>query len=247
MAAVYYIGTSGYHYAHWRGVFYPPKLPVSRWLAYYAQHFTTLELNNPFYRLPSEAAFQGWRDATPAGFRFAVKASRFLTHIKRLRDPEAPLALFLQRAQHLGEKLGPLLYQLPPQMHRDDGRLVAFLAALPSGLEHVIEFRHRSWFEDAVFDLLQRHGVGFCVADLQECPTPFVLTADFAYVRFHGSGGTYWGSYSDAELQQWAERLHAVAPRLRAIYAYFNNDAEGAAVHDAQRLMRLVILEQQDE
>lgn len=240
MAATYYIGTSGYHYAHWRGVFYPPRLPVSRWLAFYAQHFATLELNNPFYRLPSEVAFQGWREATPPRFRFAVKASRFLTHIKRLREPEAPLALFFQRAQHLGEKLGPILYQLPPQMHRDDGRLEAFLAALPKEREHVIEFRHRSWFDDAVFALLQRAGVGFCIADLQDCPTPFVVTADFAYVRFHGSGGTYWGSYSDAELGQWAERLRSVAPRLRAIYVYFNNDAEGAAVRDARRLRELL-------
>jgi len=236
----YFVGTSGYHYRHWRERFYPRSLPAREWLAYYAERFTTVELNNPFYRLPSEAAFRAWREQTPPGFRFAVKASRFITHLKRLRDAQAPVATFMQRARLLGEKLGPVLYQLPPSLQRDDQRLRDFLAVLPAGVEHVIEFRHSSWFDESALDLLRERGVGFCVADHPTAPAPFAITASFAYLRFHGSQGAYQGSYGDEDLRVWASRLRLVAPRLKAVYAYFNNDAYAAAVGDARRLRAML-------
>ena len=236
----YFVGTSGYHYRHWRERFYPRSLPAREWLAYYAERFTTVELNNPFYRLPSEAVFRAWRDQTPPGFRFAVKASRFITHLKRLRDAQAPVATFMQRARLLGEKLGPVLYQLPPSLQRDDQRLRDFLAVLPAGVEHVIKFRHSSWFDESALDLLRERSVAFCVADHPSAPAPFAITAPFAYLRFHGSQGAYEGSYSDEELRIRAARLREVAPRLKAVYAYFNNDAHAAAVGDARRLRAML-------
>ncbi|MCK4698063.1 MAG: DUF72 domain-containing protein, partial [Dehalococcoidia bacterium] len=192
MRAKYYIGTSGWVYRHWRGVFYPPKLPQSKWLEFYTGHFSTVELNNSFYRLPSEQAFSNWRATSPEGFRYAVKVSRFITHIKRLKDVAEPIETFLQRARHLNEKLGPLLYQLPPNMHRNDERLESFLQLLPKGLRHVIEFRHQSWLDEEVFDILRRHNIGFCVFDMPGLPCPLLTTADFAYIRFHGSTGLYF-------------------------------------------------------
>lgn len=236
----YFVGTSGYHYRHWRERFYPRRLPARAWLAYYAERFTTVELNNPFYRLPSEAGFRAWREQTPTGFRFAVKASRFITHLKRLRDVQAPVATFLQRARLLGDKLGPVLYQLPPSLQRDDQRLRDFLAVLPAGVEHVIEFRHSSWFGESALDLLRERGVALCTADHPSAPAPFVVTAPFAYVRFHGRQGAYEGSYGDEELRVWASRLREVAPELKAGYVYFNNDAYAAAVGDALRLRAML-------
>jgi uncharacterized protein YecE (DUF72 family) len=229
----YYIGTSGWHYEHWRGLFYPDGLPKAKWLDFYSRHFNTVELNNSFYRLPSEAAFASWYSSTPANFTFAVKVSRFITHIKRLKDTEEPVANFLDRAKILKEKLGPLLYQLPPSMHRDDKRLESFLSVLPPGLKHVLEFRHRSWLDEGVFEILRRHKVGLCVFDMPELTCPLAATANFAYIRFHGSTGLYSSSYSDQELAGWAKGLGGLAPEVKAAYIYFNNDAEAFAVKNA--------------
>ncbi len=232
----YYIGTSGWHYEHWRGRFYPEKLPKAKWLEFYAGHFATVELNNSFYRLPSEAAFAAWRDSTPANFTFAVKVSRFITHIKRLKDTGEAVDKFITRAKILGDKLGPLLYQLPPNMHRNDERLELFLSALPRGLKHVIEFRHQSWLEEGVFQILHKYNTGFCVFDMPSVSCPLVATADFVYIRFHGSTGLYSSCYSDEELADWAKRLVNLARDLKAIYIYFNNDAEAFAVRNAVTL-----------
>lgn len=232
----YYIGTSGWVYPHWREVFYPPKLPQSKWLEFYTGHFATVELNNSFYRLPSEQAFANWRDTSPEGFVYAVKVSRFITHIKRLKDVEEPVVTFLSRARHLNEKLGPLLYQLPPNMHRNDERLGSFLSLLPRGLRHVVEFRHESWLDEGVFDILRRHNVGLCVFDMPGVSCPLLATADFAYIRFHGSSGLYYSCYSDGELDDWARRISGLAKDLDAVYIYFNNDAEGFATKNAQTL-----------
>lgn len=229
----YYIGTSGWHYDHWRQEFYPQELPKSRWLEFYAGHFNTVELNNSFYKLPSEAAFTNWRDSSPGDFTFAVKVSRFITHIKRLKGVETALDNFLGRAKLLGEKLGPLLYQLPPNMHRNDERLESFLSILPKTARHVFEFRHESWLEEEVFGVLRRYNAGFCVFDMPEVTCPLVATADFAYIRFHGSTGLYWSCYSDEELADWAKRLTKLAANLEAVYIYFNNDAEAFAVKNA--------------
>jgi len=236
MATKYYIGTSGWVYPHWRGVFYPPKLAQSKWLEFYTRHFATVELNNSFYHLPTEKAFLKWRDSSPDGFVYAVKVSRFITHIKRLKDVAEPIETFLGRAKHLQEKLGPLLYQLPPNMHRNDERLDAFLSLLPTERRHVVEFRHESWLSDDVFDILRRHHVGFCVFDMPDLSCPLVATADFAYIRLHGATGLYFSCYSDAELEGWAGRITGLAQNLAAVYIYFNNDAEGFAISNARTL-----------
>ncbi len=234
----YYIGTSGWVYPHWREVFYPQKLAQPKWLEFYTRHFSTVELNNSFYHLPTEKAFSNWYDTSPEGFCYAVKVSRFITHIKRLKDVAEPIETFLKRARHLRQKLGPLLYQLPPNMHRNDERLESFLSLLPKGLRHVIEFRHESWLDEGVFDILRRHNIGFCVFDMPGLPCPLLATADFAYVRFHGSSGLYSSCYSDEELEGWARRISGLAKDLEAVYIYFNNDAEGFAIKNAQTLAK---------
>ena len=236
MGARFWIGTSGWHYAHWQGLFYPEGMPTSRWLAHYIQHFPTVEINNSFYRQPKTSAWQLWRRSVPDGFRFAVKVNRFITHIKRLKDVAEPVTTFLSRAGHLKEKLGPLLYQLPPNMRRNDERLEAFLSLLPKEHRHVVEFRHESWLDEGVFDILRRHHVGFCVFDMPGLAGPLVATADFAYIRLHGATGLYCSCYSDAELEGWAKRIAGLARDLEAVYIYFNNDAEGFAVQNAHTL-----------
>jgi len=238
MSLHYYIGTSGWHYSHWQDRFYPKTLTKAKWLEFYASHFTTVELNNSFYRLPSETAFTTWHDSSPTNFTFAVKVSRFITHIKRLRNSEEAVDNFISRAKILGEKLGPLLYQLPPNMHRNDEILESFLSTLPQGMKHVFEFRHQSWLEDKVFEILHKHNIGFCVFDMPSVSCPLVATADFAYIRFHGSTGLYFSCYSDEELADWAKRLANLARNLEAIYIYFNNDAEAFAVRNAITLRR---------
>ena len=229
----YYIGTSGWHYEHWRDRFYPEKLSKDKWLEFYAGHFATVELNNSFYRLPSESAFATWYHSSPASFTFAVKVSRFITHIKRLKDTEEAVDKFIARAKTLEEKLGPLLYQLPPNLHRNDELLESFLSALPRGMKHVVEFRHQSWLEEKIFEILHKYNIGFCVFDMPSLSCPLAATADFAYIRFHGSSGLYFSCYSDEELADWAKKLANLATDLKAVYIYFNNDAEAFAVRNA--------------
>jgi len=237
----YYIGTSGWHYDHWRGIFYPHELAKSKWLQFYAEYFRTVELNNSFYRLPSEAAFANWRDSSPMGFAFAVKVNRFITHIKRLKDADEPLQKFLSRADLLQDKLGPLLYQLPPNMKRNDEVLEAFLDILPEQYHHVVEFRHESWLDDVVFTILRRHNIGLCVFDMPDFSCPFIATADFVYVRFHGSSALYSSCYSDEELSDWMSRITELSPDMSAVYIYFNNDAEGNAVKNARTMGKMLM------
>jgi uncharacterized protein YecE (DUF72 family) len=236
----YHIGTSGWHYDDWKSVFYPTDLPKSKWLEFYARQFATVELNNSFYHLPSEKAFAGWRADSPEGFVFAVKVSRFITHIKRLRDAEEPLHTFLERADLLVDKLGPLLYQLPPNMKRNDERLESFLSILPRQYRHVFEFRHDSWFDNEVLRVLTRYNAGFCIFDMPELNSPMMATADFAYIRFHGSAGLYSSSYSDKQLANWSKKIADLGKRLKAVYIYFNNDVAGYAIDNARTLRRLL-------
>ena len=236
MSVKQHVGCSGWHYEHWRGLFYPAELPKSKWLEFYAQQFITVELNNSFYRLPSEKAFTAWRESTPDNFIFAVKVSRFITHIKRLRNLGSAVEHFLSRAVLLGEKLGPLLYQLPPNMKRDDEMLQNFLSSLPPKYQHVIEFRHESWLDDVVFDILRGHNTGFCVFDMPSFGCPPIATRDFAYVRFHGSESLYSSCYSDKELAQWSQKIARLGQNVEASYIYFNNDAEAFAVRNAMTL-----------
>jgi uncharacterized protein YecE (DUF72 family) len=232
----YYIGTSGWHYEHWRGLFYPEKLAKLKWLEFYTQHFNTLELNNSFYQLPSEKAFVNWRESSPEGFVFAVKVSRFITHIKRLRSVEEPMQNFLTRAAFLRDKLGPLLYQLPPGMKRNDESLEAFLSILPRQYRHVFEFRHQSWLDDGVFNILKQYNAGLCVFDMPGFTCPVVATAGFAYVRFHGSTGLYCSCYNDKELSDWEKKIAELGKNLESVYIYFNNDAGAYAVRNAKSL-----------
>jgi uncharacterized protein YecE (DUF72 family) len=232
----YFIGTSGWHYDDWRGRFYPEKLPKTKWLEFFSNHFNTLELNNSFYHLPSEAAFHNWYHSSPPDFVFAVKVSRFVTHIKRLKDCADAIDNFMSRARLLKEKLGPLLYQLPPGLHRDDARLEAFLTKLPPDLKHAIEFRHQSWFTEEVFDMLRYNHVGFCVFDMPKLTSPLLATAGFAYVRFHGRQGLYSSRYTDAEMADWAKKINVLSKKLEAVYIYFNNDVSGYALENARTI-----------
>jgi len=233
MAVSYYIGTSGWHYEHWRGEFYPEKLPRAKWFEYYTDRFGTVELNNSFYRLPSENTFRSWYESSPEGFVFALKASRFITHIKRLADCREAVDNFTERAKILGGKLGPILYQLPPGLRRDDERLKSFVSGLPHGVRHVLEFRHGSWLSEDVFDILRGYNIGLCVFDMPSLRCPLTATADFAYIRFHGSGELYSGSYSGEELAGWVERLSGLGDGVKTVYVYFNNDAGGFALKNA--------------
>jgi len=232
----YHIGTSGWVYPHWRGAFYPSELPQSRWFEHYSSHFSTVEINNSFYRLPSQKAFDRWRDNAPDGFIYTVKVSRFITHIKKLVDVSRPLSTFIDRARRLGVRLGPLLYQLPPVMRRDDARLESFLSLLPGDLHHTIEFRHDSWLHNEVFDMLRLHNVALCIFDMPGVHCPLAVTADFAYIRMHGSSGMYSSWYSDDELGHWAKKISELSRGLKSVYIYFNNDAEGFAVNNAKML-----------
>jgi len=239
-AVKYYVGCSGWHYEHWRGLYYPRELPKPKWLSFYAHQFDTVELNNSFYRLPSEKAFNTWWESTPENFIFAVKVSRFITHIKRLKNLDSAVENFVSRAGLLKEKLGPLLYQLPPSMKRNDELLQNFLSTLTSRYQHVVEFRHESWIDEKVFDILRKYSVGLCVFDMPGFSCPLVATSDFAYIRFHGSQGLYSSSYTDEELAQWTDRITGLGQRIKASYIYFNNDAEAFAVKNAIKLRNLL-------
>jgi uncharacterized protein YecE (DUF72 family) len=244
------VGCSGWNYAHWRhGVFYPERCPPARWLRYYAQFFDTVELNNTFYRLPRTTAVVHWAAESPPGFVFAVKVSRYVTHVKRLADTEQHLPLLLERIEPLlhSPKLGPLLWQLPPTFRRDDERLAAALSAFPSSLRHAVEFRHESWFAPDVMALLREHNVALVIADRPEIASfqTHELTADFTFVRFHHGSRGLRGNYSERELDDWAERIGAW--RLRGdVFAYFNNDWEGFAIRNALGLKKRLGLESAD-
>jgi uncharacterized protein YecE (DUF72 family) len=233
------IGTSGWNYKHWRKIFYPLDLPPRGWLEFYARHFDTVEINYSFYRLPTRENFAAWAEHAPPGFLFAVKGNRFITHLKRLAEPEAPIGRFVERADALGPTFGPVLWQLPPHFHRDDERLAAFLAALPRERRHAFEFRHDSWFVQSVYDCLTAHDAALCLADRGGGTSPLEITASWTYVRFHGGVAEGWG-YTDQQLHTWAERLTAYRARGLAAYVYFNNDPGGHAIWDARRLRALL-------
>jgi uncharacterized protein YecE (DUF72 family) len=235
------IGTSGWIYQHWRRVFYPADLPVKRWFAFYSESFDTVEINNTFYRLPPPAVFRAWAKQAPPGFIYAVKASRYLTHLKKLKDPAEPLANLLDRARLLDAHLGPVLYQLPPHWHRDVGRLRQFLEQLPLDLEHAVEFRDPSWYTDEVCRLLDEHRVGFCIHDLRGVASPRWVTGPLAYVRFHGpTQKAYAGSYPRVDLERWAEQILEFQSGGHDVYVYFNNDDAGHAVANARELRTLL-------
>ncbi|HVL79230.1 MAG TPA: DUF72 domain-containing protein [Sphingomicrobium sp.] len=238
-----HVGCSGWVYRHWKGLYYPEGLPQKRWFDHYSSEFDTVEINASFYRLPLPSTFEGWREKAPPGFRYALKANRFLTHMKKLAGIDEALAEFIGLARRLGPALGPILYQLPPSLHKDSGRLSAFLEQLPRDLEHVVEFRHASWYDEEVPETLDAHGAGFVAHDLQGLVSPRWASGRTAYVRFHGTGGKYWGRYSDAQMEEWASWLAGQRATGRSCWAYFNNDIHGHALEDAKALQaRLCLL-----
>jgi len=235
-----HVGCSGWVYKHWRGIFYPEGLPQKRWFERYAEEFDTVEINASFYRLPLASTFETWRERPPPGFRYAVKVNRFITHMKKLLDCGAEVERFVGLARLLGDKLGPLLYQLPPSLHKNIERLDAFLSQLPSDLDQVVEFRHRSWYEPDVLALLDRHGIGFVTHDLKGLVSPRWASGRTAYVRFHGSAGRYWGRYSDEMLLEWSKWCLDQERLGRSVWCYFNNDIQGHAIEDARTLKSML-------
>ncbi|MDQ3778025.1 MAG: DUF72 domain-containing protein [Actinomycetota bacterium] len=236
------IGCSGWNYAHWRELIYPKGLPQRAWLEYYATLFDTVEINNTFYRLPNVSAVRGWAERSPPGFLFAVKMSRYITHIKRLTGLEAGVPLFYSRIDPLvrSPKLGPVLWQLPPTFKRDDERLSAALATLPEG-RHCFEFREPTWYAPEVYELLRRRGVALVIPDSPRYPFRQIeLTADWTFVRFHSGTRGQRGNYSERELQEWAERIAGWRDDGVDVYAYYNNDWEGFAVRNGLRLRELL-------
>jgi uncharacterized protein YecE (DUF72 family) len=234
------IGTSGWHYDHWKGSFYPPEMPSDEFLSYYADHFQTVEINNSFYRLPDADTFAQWRDAVPEGFLFAVKASRYITHMKKLKDPQGPVSHFMEQVRALGDKLGPILFQLPPRWKANPKRLDDFLEALPSGCCYAFEFRDPSWFDERVYTALREHGAAFCIYNLNGRLSPQEVTAGTVYVRLHGPDGAYQGRYGSEQLSNWAEAFSVWSHQGREIYCYFDNDQAGYATMDARELIEIV-------
>ena len=235
-----FIGTSGWHYRHWLGNFYPAELPPSRMLEVYLQRFETVELNNSFYRLPTEDAFEKWRRSTPADFRFAVKGSRYITHMKKLGDPAENVELFLGRAEKLGRKLGPILFQFPPRWRSNPERLQSFVDVLPKKHRYTFELRETSWMNGEVYGILRSRNLAFCIYEIEYYQSPLEITADWTYIRLHGPGAKYQGLYGTKGLRPWARRIETWAKSLKEIYVYFDNDQAGYAPRDALTLKKML-------
>lgn len=240
MTRTIHIGTSGWNYKHWLGPFYPETFPAKQMLAFYAKHFDTVEINATHYHLPDFSAFNNWRETVPDDFVFAVKASRFTTHMKKLKSPKASTEKFFVRVEKLRDKLGPILFQLPPRWKVNVPRLKAFLSAMPRGHRYTFEFRDESWFIDEVYDVLRAHNTALCFYHQMGYDSPQEVTADFIYVRLHGTESKYGGSYPDSALKQWARRIRRWQKDSKDVYFYFNNDPEGHAVRNAKRLRETV-------
>jgi uncharacterized protein YecE (DUF72 family) len=235
------VGTSGWQYASWRGPFYPPGIPQARWLEHYSARFATVEVDNTFYRLPERSTFESWAARTPPGFTVALKASRYLTHIRRLSNPADPVATLMERVAGLGDKLGPVLLQLPPTLRAEPQRLAATLAAFPRGVRVAVEFRHESWFTEPVRELLTEHGAALCLPDrLSRRLSPFWRTASWTYVRFHEGRARPAPCYGSRTLASWLELLAKSWDESCDVYVYFNNDGRCCAVRDARAFAGLV-------
>ena len=235
-----HIGTSGWHYKHWKGFFYPQNISTGDFLGHYIQYFHTVEINNSFYVLPKESTLTEWRDAVPEGFVFAVKANRYITHMKKLKDTGDPLSLFLKRVDVLGDKLGPILFQLPPRWRFNKERFNGFLKMLPEGYRYAFEFRDPSWLNPEVYEALARYQSAFCIFDFAGWLSPKIVTADLVYLRFHGPNGPYRGQYGSEFLSEWADDFSIWAKEGKDIFCYFDNDEAGYAPRDALRLREMV-------
>jgi len=234
------VGTSGWNYEHWKGLFYPKDLAQDAWFDYYQEHFKTVEINNTFYQLPEEETFESWKEQARNEFIYAVKANRYITHMKKLKDPHEPMKNFLSRAEILKENLGPILWQLPPRWHANPERLEDFVQLLPVEIDHVFEFRDPDWFQEKIREILERNEMIFCIHDKEEVGCPNWFTTSTVYLRFHGSQGDYGGRYGKDALRPWADQIRDWRDGGRSIFAYFNNDESGSALKDVKALLELL-------
>jgi uncharacterized protein YecE (DUF72 family) len=235
-----HIGTSGWHYRHWKGAFYPENYSGKDFLAFYADHFESVEINNTFYKVPGKATLALWRKSVPESFIFSVKASRYITHMKKLKDSKRPLFSFLKKIDALDEKLGPVLFQLPPNWAVNAERLQMFLRILPGDYRYAFEFRDTSWFCSPIYEMLDDHGIAFCIYDLGGTLSPKEVTSDLIYIRLHGPDGPYKGNYSTPSLAGWAGAFSAWLKKGKKIYCYFDNDEKGFAAINALKLHEMV-------
>ena len=235
-----HIGTSGWHYKHWKGSFYPEDLPDKEMLRFYAERLQTAEINNSFYQVPEKKTLQQWSRAVSDNFIFSAKASRYITHMKKLKDPQEPVKNFMNKITALGDSLGPVLFQLPPNWRKNQKRLQSFLDALPSGHRFTIEFRDEDWFGEDINELLEEHGIGFCIYDFNRRQSPKTVTADFVYIRLHGPDGKYKGKYNTSVLSGWAGAISQWAEQGKDVFCYFDNDQAGYAAENAMQLHRMI-------
>jgi uncharacterized protein YecE (DUF72 family) len=240
-----HIGTSGWHYPHWVGQFYPRTLSSDHFLPYYAQHLTTVEINNTFYRLPTPQILVGWLTKTPKDFLFTCKASRFITHMKKLKDPKPSIKQFFETVKILKEKLGPILFQLPPRWKINVPRLEEFLKILPKTFSYAFEFRDGSWLDKRIYQLLTNHNAAFCLYNLAGKWSPEIVTADFVYIRLHGPGDPYKGRYSETMLRSWANKCLHWANMGKNVYCFFDNDEQAYAITNALSLKKQITTQQQ--
>ncbi len=238
MVTEYFLGCSGFYYNHWKGRFYPEKLPKNKWLQYYAQQFNTVELNNTFYRYPRESMLQGWRDKTPDNFKFTLKANRAITHTRKFHNTEALTELFYKLAYVLQDKLLCVLFQLPPFVHKNLELLEKIASQIDPKVTNVLEFRHESWWSDDIYAFMEKKGLVFCSVSSSNLPERLVSTASTVYVRFHGKNGWYAGFYPDEELKVWAEKIKE--QKAKRALCYFNNDVNANAVKNCQTLKTLL-------
>ena len=235
-----YIGTSGWTYDHWKGVFYPETLSSRLWLEYYCRQFDAVELNASFYRIPKVAVVEGWNKRTPEGFCFAVKVSRLISHMKRLKNCDHEMEWFFSTFKPLEPKIGVFLVQLPPSLKCDPCLIESFSSHLPPKIPFAFEFRNKSWYNDETYDVLRKNHLAFCIHDMQGCPTDRTVTADTVYVRFHGCGARYGGDYPEEVLADWAVWIREQRNEAQRIFCFFNNDFQGFAVKNSLRLRELV-------
>ncbi len=234
-----YIGCSGWNYKEWRGEFYPQKLAQRNWLEYYAGIFNTVEVNNTFYRLPQDSTLENWKNTAPKDFNFTLKGSRYVTQMKKLNDPVESLKKFQEAATVMGNKLSCILWQLPPNLHRNDEKLINFCKALNKKNKNVIEFRHDSWFDNEIYEILRKYNVSFCSISSPDFPEEMITTSKTGYVRFHGKGKNWYDyDYSEAELREWHEKIQG--SDAQEVYIYFNNDIGVNAPRNAQQLMKII-------
>ncbi len=231
-----YIGTSGFYYSDWIGIFYPKDLPKNKYLDFYMQYFNTIELNSTFYHLPKQKTILNWKNKAKEGFLYSLKAHRSITHYKKLKDVNEELSIYFQLIKPLKPHLGMILFQLPPSLKVNILLLKEFLSLLPNSYNYSIEFRDNSWYIDEIYDLLREYNITFCIHDFSKKETPIVITSKNVYIRFHGPNGRYKGSYKDEYLKKWADKIKEFLEKDLRVFCFFNNDFNGNAILDAKRL-----------